>query len=195
MMAYARYLFDGRLPWPPENMSDSLRLELGALRQQRNQRLEEQVEQLLRRANLKTRRRVKKAKVIGLGEGHLPCGEIDVLAVDEVAHVVWVIEAKDPGEHFSPMQLHRSIQQFHGDGGYVGKLLKEADVVRQGLPAVLKTLECNPSGEWRVEPVMVTRRQEVAAYAGVSKARFATVSTIVDTIARTPSGDAGPGHC
>jgi len=170
---YLSYYRDGRLPWPEEKMDRRLGKALHDYRGLLNRELEAEVAQMIDGYGLIYRTRVdnRKPAVIGLTK---LSGEIDVLAADSGLKILYVIEVKDVSPAFSPHQIAKRVEAFHGSRGYVDRLLdKAADISRDPL-AVVASLGLKATGAWKVKPLMVTRWQEPAAFVRRTRVPFLT---------------------
>jgi hypothetical protein len=181
------YLAEGRCMWPAGGLSERFQKSLETFRDQRNRELERLVARKFKQVTPLVRANVKKAKVLGLTVDEWGnVGEIDCLAVDAPRRVVWVAEAKDLFMPFSPATMRRSYEKyFEPEKGYVTKLLKKTAMIERHLSKVLRAFECDAlDGEWRVLPVMVTRRVEPSGFARVSAVPFCHVDQVVDFVQR-----------
>ncbi len=179
----ARYVEDGRLPWPAKSLPRGVRAALDSYRQTRNDQLEDDAFEVAIACGLLTRKRVKKGRVIGLDR--IP-GEIDVIAVDDDRSRLWVIEVKDPYEAFSAAQLRYLIDDFHdssSDPRYVSKLLSKCTAVADDPVTVAERLGAQePNRRWRVEPLMVTRRPIAPCFIRGSQVPFTWLSELATTL-------------
>ncbi|MFD0576076.1 hypothetical protein [Dactylosporangium darangshiense] len=175
------HLSDGRLPWPQSALPGAVNKELQTFRHRRNVALEREIiTTLSQRTHLKVLGNIKKAKVLGLPT--LP-RELDGICIDPVRGRIWVLEAKDRSVAFSPHQLRTAIDEFHETGGYIDKLLANVDLIRTSASTVARAMRVeNPDRVWSVQGLIVTRRVEPAAYAGMPRVLFCTADTIIDTV-------------
>jgi hypothetical protein len=176
------YLSQGRLIWADGDATPALRQALDGLREARNKGLEIATEEVFMRITPYVKRNVKKPIVIGLDDT-MWAGEIDCIAVDESKSTIWVADAKDVFATFSATTIARSIHRFHGPDQYVDKLLKKAAVVSGATGAVAKALGVpDPSREWAVRALMVTRFVEPAAFARNRRLPFCPLSELEQLI-------------
>jgi len=186
---YLSYYRDGRLPWPEENMDRRLAKALHGYRGLLNRELEAEVAQVIGGCGLVYRARVdnRKPAVIGLTK---LSGEIDVLAADSLRKILYVIEVKDISPAFSPHQIAKRVEAFHGSRGYVDRLLeKAADISRDPL-AVVASLGLKATGTWKVKPLMVTRWQEPAAFVRRTRVPFLTARQLAGLVKKPRYGRA-----
>jgi hypothetical protein len=179
------YLMEGRCMWPAAGLSARLQKALEAFRERRTRDLERLVAREFRNVTPLVAPNVKKPKVLGLTTAEWDnVGEIDCVAVDATTKIVWVAEAKDLFIPFSPSTTRRSYQKyFEGDKAYVPKLLKKAAMIERNLAKVLLSFKCDcPPEEWRVRPVMVTRRVEPAGFARTAMVPFCHVDGLLALI-------------
>jgi hypothetical protein len=150
-------------------------------REDRNKELErEAILALGARPHLRVRGPIKKAKTLGLAT--LP-RELDGLCIDEARSRIWVIEAKDRAAAFSPHQIRKAIDEFHGEGGYVDKLIANVGLIQADAGCVAAAMGATePNRAWDVIGLMATRRIEPAAYVLKLGVVFCTVGTIASTI-------------
>lgn len=180
-----RYLGDGRLPWPAKTLPARVGTTLDQYRKRRNELLEDDVYATAVGLDMVARRRIRKPKNIGLN--HIP-GEIDVVAVDERASRIWVIEVKDPFEAFSSAQVRYLIDDFHDDAkdrSHVAKLIAKADAVAVDPITVAETLGvARPRRAWEVVPLMVTRHPIAPCFVRNSRVAFSWLDKVDETLAR-----------
>lgn len=174
MRIFLGYLSDGRLPWPNHSLEPVLVQALAQYRKSRNDQLEHEVVLSLRKAGLRVLPKVKKPKVLNIPAADW-AGEIDALAIDDVRHLIWVIEVKDPYQPFSPAQIKGLISDFHEKGGYVEKLLLKTAAIAKYQQSVETALKCNSNARWSVQPLMVTRRPVPAAFIENLRVPFLTL--------------------
>lgn len=182
---FQAYLGEGRSIWQAAGVPKALQDELAAFVHRRNLDLERDVAAELRKLTPHVKENIKKPKVLGLTSAEWAnVGEIDAIAVDEATKTVWVAEAKDLFSPFSPSTVRRSYEKyFNSEDGYVKKLLKKTEMVRNNRIAVTASLGVDSSPEdWHVEPVMVTRRTEPAGFARSSPVPFCALGTLVQFI-------------
>jgi hypothetical protein len=188
----ARYLSDGRLPWP--DLPAPIRKAERALRRSHEDGLEKRVQQAAEKAGLPCRAKLLPAKAAR--QDVRLAGEVDLLAADVDNRRLWVIEAKHLHEPFSPPEIALHIAGFHGHtalaldtdtmrpdqlGGsarpHLDQLLANTAAVRANIPGALRLLNLNEQAdavdkqadeapdEWDVTPLIVTVHVEVAAFA------------------------------
>lgn len=177
---FTNYITDGRLPWPESSFGPDLRRAYRDYWSLLNVALEHDVEGAFLALDMPTRRNVKKAKVLGLQK---LLGEIDVVAVDSSRGTIWVCEAKDTRKKMSVAQISRVVKDFLGTAGHVDKLLAKVEDVRTNPAAVAMALGVEEDHEWLVEPLMVTRHLEPAAFAPESRVPIVTIGALSDYLA------------
>lgn len=184
LSVYMRYLGDGRLPWPRSRTPPNVLKAIEAYRARRNTALEDEVFKIARAAGYPARKRVKKARSIGLD--HLS-GEIDVLVAVRATCTIWVLEVKDPQEAFSSQLMRDDVRDFLGHGskkGYVSRLLGKGADIKQDASAVALSLLAGDDCRWEVSCAVVTRRPVPAAFAGCALP-FVTVEHVLELLARS----------
>jgi hypothetical protein len=183
LRVFTRHLSDGRLPWPRRIVPPAVQAAVDAYRQRRNEDLEDDVYGQVVELGYKSRKRVKKARVLGLVTLR---SEIDVIVANEVTGHIWVLEVKDPHEPFSQHQIRNGIDEFVGTPsrtGYVAKLATKVADVTADPDAVASALGCGtPATPWVVKGAMVTRRPVPAAFAGTG-VPFVTPETLPTLLA------------
>ncbi|WP_019061576.1 hypothetical protein [Streptomyces prunicolor] len=167
---WAANLDDGHLPHP--ELPAPVDKALFRYRQQLDQRLEKDVRDAARRAGLPHRFRLLEKTAATLGIPGL-IGEIDLLVADSDTHRLWVIEAKNPTRAVAVHALQQHMKRF--TTRYRDKLLSKAATVAQH--AVQAAAACGVDGEypWRVQPLMVTRTIEPAAFLVDPRVPYTTV--------------------
>ena len=172
------YLSQGRLIWLEGEPPAAVRSVLDELRESRNKSLELEAEHVSLRATPFVRRNIKKAKSIGLSDLAW-AGEIDCIAIVEARSLMLVMDAKDAFLTFSPTTIARSIRRFNGPGRYVDKLLKKVAAISTDPNAVATALGVGTvPREWSVQPLMVTRHVEPAAFTRDQQVPFCTISEL-----------------
>lgn len=172
---YFQYLYDGRIP----NSSDlpkEVTEAFSRFRQVANKKLERDAAAVATSLGLPYRGNLheKQASEFGLV---IP-GEIDLLVADPVHYRLWVCEVKDISIAFSPSTIRTGIDKFYNKD-YVIKLLKKAEAVKNNTIAAAKLLSVfELNKEWRVIPLMITRRIEPAAFVDNIAAAF----TVIDNL-------------
>ena len=179
------YLEDGRLPWPEETLNRKGEDGLGKVvetlrsyRQSLNRDLENDGVRALETSGLKVLHNVKPGKRHKFGIKELR-GEIDILCIDHERSVIWVVEVKDPHSAFSPRSTMRIVHNFHGDDGYVAKLLGKCEDIRASASALAAKQEINqPDRQWDTRGMMATRVVCPAAFVSGSEVEFCTVDKL-----------------
>lgn len=182
MRILANYLDDGRLPWPNTRLPGSVVKALDRYRQARNRELEIDCLSALKARGLVAHGGVKPEKAKHYGIEKLS-GEIDALCIDVTRSRMWVIEAKDPYTPYSARQIRRLIDDFNGQGKYVDRLLQKVHDISTCAPSVATKLEVDdPSRDWNVIGVLVTRHVEPAAFTLTPRVPFCTVQAVADVV-------------
>ncbi|MGV9655240.1 hypothetical protein [Streptomyces sp. NPDC003554] len=184
--AYAAYLDEGRLPHPelPAPVGQALTRH----RQQLDQRLEQDVRDAARAAQLPHRFRLLEKTAAALGVPGL-AGEIDLLVADPDRGRLWVIEAKNPTGAVASHALQQHIKKF--TARYRDKLLaKAATVTAHTGPAAAA---CGIDGQqpWRVLPLMVTRTIEPAAFLADPRVPYTTADHLTAVLTRADDPEPG----
>jgi len=176
----ARYLFDGRVPWPdpPEMLSRRLR----KYRETQNRRLEQLAEERLKESGFIARRGLKPWKLRQVGIPMLDSvGEIDVLVADNLRRRLWVIEAKDPEEPFSLHELWSGAEEFWKH--YVAQMRRKVIGVAEVCDELVAFLGASPGDDWVVNPLFLTSRIELAAFdSRIDVAPFVTLEDVVEML-------------
>jgi len=184
---YLRYLMEGRLPWHPADIPDSVRDAFNEVRQVANRVLERAADEIAGSLHLPHKRNIheNEAGKVGL---QLP-GELDLLIADSPRSRLWVCEVKDVSAAFSPRTIRDRIGKFLYDENYIGKLVDRVSAVR-GNPAAAAQLVAAPAAPapWRVLPLMITRTVEPAAFLKDVPVTF----TVLDDLAATLQSDSDP---
>ena len=158
LRVWQSYLDEGSVPLRNQDVPEALYKALEVYRQRRTGEFEKTV----RRRAKKTGRDVKRVKgkritaALGLPESEDP-GEMDALVVVPKAKRLLILEAKDITRSMTPRQIAREFRKFFGDEGFVHKLKRKVDFVRDHLPDVLRWLQYPDSGGWDVVGAFVTR--------------------------------------
>ncbi|MBX7555418.1 hypothetical protein K1Y78_47930 [Streptomyces sp. tea 10] len=184
--AYGAYLDEGRLPHP--DLPAPVGQALSRHRQQLDQRLEQDVRDAARAAQLPHRFRLLEKTAAELGVPGL-AGEIDLLVADPDRGRLWVIEAKNPTGAVASHALQQHIRKF--TARYRDKLLAKAATI--AAHTVHAAAACGVDGEqtWRVLPLMVTRTIEPAAFLANPRVPYTTTDHL--TAVLTSADDPEPG--
>ncbi|MFE5406789.1 nuclease-related domain-containing protein [Streptomyces sp. NPDC056580] len=184
--AYAAYLDEGRLPHPdlPAPVSQAL----SRHRQQLDQRLEQDVRDAARAAQLPHRYRLLEKTATEIGVPGL-AGEIDLLVADPHRGRLWVIEAKNPTGAVASHAMQQHIKKF--TARYRDKLLAKAATV--AAHAAHAAAACGVDGEqpWRVLPLMVTRTIEPAAFLADPRVPYTTADRLTAVFTRPDDPEPG----
>lgn len=160
----AHMLGEGRLTWP--GLPGQVDQAANNFRQTATKALERQASEQATAAGLPCAAGIEQHQAARAGIPNLT-GEIDLLACDPDAGVLWVVEAKHHIESASAYAISHRAQRFLKKGGYVDTLLAKAAVVQahadQAAALVLGNDGQRPGG-WDVRPVMATARVEPAAF-------------------------------
>ncbi|MDX2824868.1 hypothetical protein PV416_28195 [Streptomyces ipomoeae] len=183
---YAANLDDGHLPHA--ELPDPVDKALLRHRQQRDQRLENDVRDAARHAGLPHRFRLLKKNAATLGIPDLT-GEIDLLVADPDTHRLWVIEAKNPTRAVAAHALQQHMKKFNTD--YRDKLLRKAATVAQY--AAQAAAACGVDGEhpWRVLPLFVTRNVEPTAFLADPGIPYTTVDHLAAILSQPDDPEPG----
>jgi len=175
---YLQYIGDGRLPVPYASLPAAVRNSLDEYRQRKNSELEARVQEQLRGLGFKTLGNMDEPTRIGLQELF---GEIDVLAAREGDQRLWVVECKDPTEPYSPSEIRRTWDRFHGSDGWIEKLERKLADVAKDPKSVAGALGVALTAP---EPValMVTREDCVAGHARQPRVAFTTLDGLSETV-------------
>ena len=109
---WARYLNDGRIPWPDRDQPKSVRLAADRWRRHAEAGLERLAADAANNIGLPCRARLTTGKAASHGL-EIP-GEIDLLVADPDSRRMWVVEAKHLKEPFGPMEMAFHVARFHG---------------------------------------------------------------------------------
>jgi hypothetical protein len=188
------YLSDARLPLPPADIPPSIDQALMAWRSEPNIDFERLVEAAAAAAGLPHAGNVdqKHGNRVGLQLR----SEIDLLVADPRRRRLYVVEAKDTTGAYSARSLRTRIQRFLKRDGSVAKLSGKADDVRTNPAAAARLAGVDPdtaaSTPWTVQPVMVTRTVEPAAYARHPGVPFLILDDLTDALTSGRNLVAGP---
>ena len=179
------YLNDGRLPWPKEVLKRDGEEGLGEVvkaldtyRQSLNRNLENDAVHALEASGFKVLRNIKPQKRHKLKIEKLS-GEIDLVCIHSERSVIWVIEVKDPYAAFSPRSVMRIVDKFHGEDGYVAKLLDKCKDIAASATALAANQDVSqPERQWETRGMMATRVLCPAAFVKNSKVEFCTVEDL-----------------
>ncbi|MFJ9574551.1 hypothetical protein [Streptomyces bacillaris] len=155
---YGSYLDDGRLPHP--DLPAPVRNALRRHRQLLDQRLETDIEDVARTADLPHRARLLEKTAAQHGIPGLP-GEVDLLIADPATNRLWVLEAKNPEQGVAVHHVLQHVQRF---GRYRDKLLAKTAVIRDHAAAAAHLCGADGRLTWRTVPLLVTRTVEPAAF-------------------------------
>jgi hypothetical protein len=187
---YARYLSEGRLPWPHSEIPPRVRDAFNSYRQLVNHDLERVAAEIAAEQQLPHKANIdeKEAAKFGL---HLP-GEVDLLIADSARSRLWVCEVKDLMARFSPGTLTSSITKFLDREDHIAKLLARVKAVGESPKATARLLEA-PGGSkpWRVLPLMITRNVEIAAFLENVPVTFTVVADLASTLRSARDPDHG----
>ncbi|MFD0035671.1 hypothetical protein ACWGDS_30530 [Streptomyces sp. NPDC055059] len=184
--AYAAYLDEGRLPH--HELPAPVGQALTRHRQQLDQRLEQDVRDAVRAAQLPHHFRLLEKTAAELGVPGL-AGEIDLLVADPDRGRLWVIEAKNPTGAVASHALQQHIKKF--TARYRNKLFsKAATVAAYASPAAAA---CGIDGQqpWRVLPLMVTRTIEPAAFLADPRVPYTTADHLTAVLTRADDPEPG----
>ena len=188
---YANYLDDGRLPWHPDDLPKTVREAFGHYRQIGNHALERaalgQANALGLPASINVTPAMANAAGVTIG------GEIDLLVADTTRQRIWVCEVKDLYTAVSPQTIQRRIDKYtNSRDGFVKRLLTRQREVVENTSGALALLGVPGKVEqWRVLPLMITRRVEPAAFVagiGVPFVVIADFASILSAPAEPSSG-------
>ncbi len=179
---YAGYWEDGRLPWHPSDVPDSVRNAFVDYRKIANRALEVEAVEILTALGLPHRANIEPHQAAALGL-ELP-GEIDLLVADPSRGRLWVCEAKDVYAAVSPATIRRRLDKFlDAKDGHVAQLTRSARAVAGNPHAAAKLLSApSPARPWRVLPLMITRRVEPAAFVEGVGVSFTVLVDLADTL-------------
>ncbi len=189
---YANYLDDGRLPWHPEDLPKTVIDALGHYRQIGNRALEraalEQVNALGLPASINVTPAIAKATGLTIA------GEIDVLVADPAHERIWVCEVKDIYTAVSPQTIQHRIDKYtNSRRGFIRRLLmRQREVAGNTSGAVALLGLQTAGGQWRVLPLMITRRVEPAAFVAGIGVPFVVIADLAATL--SAAGEPSSGH-
>jgi len=84
------------------------------------------------------------------------CGEIDVLAVNRQNKIVFVLEAKNRNQKFSPADIARDLRDFfRGPKSYLALLTRKCEFIRDNLGLVLSYFKISDGDGWKVKKAFV----------------------------------------
>jgi hypothetical protein len=174
---YAQYLEDGRLPLPTASLPPAVQKALQRYRDDRNRELEDAVAAKFIEAGYRTLVRVDKPARLGLER---LSGEIDVIAAVPGGITIWVIEVKDPTEPYSPAELKRAWDRFHGSDGWLSKLESKMRDLHSNPAAVASVIGADPQAA--LTGIVVTRSATIAGFSRTPGFRFETLSGIPERL-------------
>lgn len=188
---YAAYMLDGRLPWPPSSVPRVVADAFNNFRNKQNKDLERQVVQILSGLGIPFRGNVEPHHAAP--SGLRLTGEIDALAADPGRSRLWVCEVKDVSAAASPRTVADRVRKYTERDGYVSQLLRSLGEVRASPGAAARLLGApDPDRDWDVQPLMITRYVEPAAFAQNPDVPFMTAEDLADVLqADTPPA---PGY-
>jgi len=172
------YMSDGRIPWPPTELTEKVRNAFIWYRQLMNEELERDVDDIAQGLGFATKTRVieKEAAAVGL---HVE-GEIDALIGDVSRKRLWVCEVKDPQAGTSYSAIASGLRKFLGPKGYIQKLIDRHQEISVNVAGALRLLKVDAeSNGWEVRRLMLTRRTEAAAFAYDRRVPFLVVSDLI----------------
>jgi hypothetical protein len=162
---YATYMQDGRLPWHASETPDRVRRELNQYRTIQNRLLEKEAAQKATSLCMPNALNVFPHRALEFGLS-IP-GEVDLIVADLASSRIWVCEIKDVHSSFSASRMQRRVEKFTKSKiGFFDKLDSRYQAVCENIRGALDLLGV-PSedvGGWTVEPVIVTREIEPAAF-------------------------------
>jgi hypothetical protein len=160
---YFRYLLEGRIPWHPDDLPETVRRAFNDYRRNPNIALERAAASVAERLKLPHIANIK----MDQSEKHglkIP-GEIDLLVADPEQSRLWVCEVKDVSTAFSPGTVKSRIDKFFGGENYIEKLIARARAIRDNPSAAARLMRMSDiDKQWRIVPVMITRDVEPAAF-------------------------------
>jgi hypothetical protein len=183
---YAAYLEDGRMPHPdmPKPVGEALR----RYRQQLDAALETDLKRIVQTAELPHRFRLLEKTADQLGIPGL-AGEIDLLVADPSTERLWVVEAKNPQVAVAPHAVVQHVARF--TSRYRDKLLAKTATITAHAAQAARACKVTDEHAWRVQPLMVTRTIEPAAFIADPKVPFTTAAHFADVLA--DPADPAPG--
>ena len=178
-MIVARYLQDGRVPWP--EVAKTLLRPLRNFRRWQNLRLEQLAEEQLRLAGYLVKRSLEPQDLRRFG---VPIddsvGEIDLVVVDAARRKLWVFEAKDPEESFSIHDLSVGAKEFRTK--YVDQLNRKYAGVVQCRAELIAHLGGDAGGDWSIHKAFLVSRVELAAFDRRVDEVFVVLDDIVELV-------------
>lgn len=189
---YANYLDDGRLPWHPNDLPKTVMDGFGHYRQIGNRALERAALERAQALGLPGRLNVTPA--IAKAADLTIAGEIDLLVADPIHERIWVCEVKDLYTAVSPQTLQRRIDKYTDSrNGFIQRLATRQHEVAQSPAQALALLGVpTEAGQWRVLPLMITRRVEPAAFVAGARVPFVVIADLAATLS-APT-DPANGH-
>ncbi len=189
---YANYLDDGRLPWHPDDLPKTVKDAFGHYRQIGNRALERAALEQAQALGLPGS--INVTPVIANATGLTIAGEIDLLVADPIHKRIWVCEVKDIYTAVSPQTIQRRIDKFANPrAGFVKRLLTRQRQVAEHTSGALALLGVPGELEqWRVLPLMITRRVEPAAFAAGIRVPFVVIADLAAVL--SAPNDPGNGH-
>ena len=191
---YANYLDDGRLPWHPDDLPKTVMEAFGHYRQIGNRALERAAFERAQALGLPGRLNVTPA--IAKAAGLTIAGEVDLLIADPVHRRIWVCEVKDLYTAVSPQTIQRRIDKYANvRDGFAKRLLTRQHEVSENPSRALTLLGVNAEAEaeqWRIFPLMITRRVEPAAFVAGIPVPFVVIADVAGTL--SAPNDPTNGH-
>lgn len=109
-------------------------------------------------------------------------GDIDVLAVDTVNHILYVVESKDLLLARTPAELENEIVKIFGKAGMRRSIIerhqRRVDWIRDNLINVSNYLNLNYDSSWKIEPLIVTDQELLTPYLLVSPIRVRSIAQL-----------------
>jgi hypothetical protein len=154
---------------------------LARLREDRNVRLEREMEAALADASaLTVRRNLKQGSTLG---GWTLEREVDLIVVDERRCRLWIVDVKDPTVPFAPNQIDRSLTRYYAEDGHVPKVLGSVARARPHAESIVAELLRRDYGdEWGVRGAIISRRIEAATFVEEPGLHFMTHMTAAETL-------------
>ena len=175
---------EGRLPISIENLrSQKLKEALQNQRQRVSKQFELKVLETVKRLVTFAERVSDYAKFFGSKKPCLGPGEIDALAIDKRRKKVFIFEAKDIVAGLTPRDIKNEMQEFFKpEEGYVYKLLKKYDFVKNNLKQILQYYKIDEPERWEVEKAFVTSHVHISAFSQEVSIDFLTLDDLHDFI-------------
>jgi hypothetical protein len=102
------------------------------------------------------RRRVTKVGSVTIADERGPLGDIDVLAIDQGARVIWAVECKSLAPSRTPAEVANELRDLYGEDGRPGHIGKHTRLVQWlGEHRGQVTEELGLEGDWRIEGLFV----------------------------------------